>query len=119
MEKIKWPFGKADVPTTIASGVGTVNILSTQGNAIDNQYTIQKLSLTGNITLNAAPDPELLAPAHLEVYVTCDGTNRTVTLGTGFNNATVLTMVANKTVKLLFTFDGTSYSLAAPQIQIN
>jgi hypothetical protein len=119
MEKIKWPFGKADAPALITSGAGTVSLVSKEGNAIDNQYHIAKLSLTGNITLNAVPDAELLAPAHLEVYVTCDGTARHVVLGTGFNAATDLTMVASKTVKLLFTFDGSSYSLAAPQIQIN
>jgi hypothetical protein len=121
MEKSRWPFGKADVPTSIASGAGTVQILTKEGNSgIDNQYVIEKLSLTGNITLNAGPlDAELKAGAILELWITCDGNIRTVTLGTGFNNATVLSGVASKTVKILFSFDGTSFSQLAPQIQIN
>jgi len=120
MEKSRWPFGAVDAPATIASGAGTVAILTREGNSgIDNQYHIAKLSLTGNVTLNAALDSELKAGAILELWITCDGTIRTVTLGTGFNNATVLSGVASKTVKVLFTFDGTSFSQMAPQIQIN
>lgn len=120
-EKVRWPFGRVDDPTTIASGAGTVQALTKEGNAgIDNQYHIQKLSLTGNITFNAGPlDSELKAGAILELWITCDGTIRTVTLGTGFNAANVLSGVASKTVKVLFTFDGTSFSQMAPQVQIN
>lgn len=121
MEKTRWPFGKADVPTTIASGAGTVALLTKEGNAgIDNQYVLQKLSLTGNITLNAAPlDAELKAGAILELWITCDGTIRTVTLGTGFNAGLVISGVASKTIKVMFTFDGSSFSQSAPLIQIN
>lgn len=120
-EKTRWPFGRVDDPTTIASAGPTVQALSKEGNAgVDNQYHIQKLSLTGNVVFNAGPlDSELKAGAILELWITCDATIRTVTLGTGFNAANVLSGVASKIVKVLFTYDGASFSQMAPQIQIN
>ena len=119
-QKVVWPFGKADVPASISSGAGTVAILNAEGgSSINNQYTIQKLSLTGDVTLNCTIGNELRVGAILEVWISSDATARTVTLGTGFNAALAIAGVINKTVKVFFTYDGSSFSQSAPKIQIN
>jgi hypothetical protein len=119
-QKVVWPFGKADRPATVASGAATIAGLNEQGGAaIDNSYTIQKLTLTGDVTLNLTLSSELRVGAHYELWISSDGTARTVTLGTGFNAALAIQGVINKTVKVLFTYDGTSFSETAPKIQIN
>jgi predicted NBD/HSP70 family sugar kinase len=122
MGKVIWPFGKADTPaalTTAAAVAGHIAILNEQGGAsIDNQYTLQKLALTADATIDLILGNELRVGAILELWFSSDGTARTITLGTGFNAAIAIAGVINKTLKVIFTFDGTSFSQAAPKIQI-
>lgn len=121
MGKVVWPFGKADQPATVASGAATIAALNEQGGAaIDNQYTIQKLSLTGDVTLNLTLGSELRAGAVYELWITSDSTIRNVTPGTGFGSGSpAVAGVASKTVKVRYTFDGVSFTQEAPKVQIN
>lgn len=123
MSKVVWPFGKIDQPaarTTADAVAGHIAALNEQGGAaIDNQYTLQKVSLTADTIFDLILGSELRAGALYELWITCDGTIRTVTLGTGFNAALAIAGVASKTVKVLFNFDGVSFSQHAPKIQIN
>lgn len=66
--------------------------------------------LTGNVTVNLTIDDQLTPGAKLYLKLEADGTNRTVTLGTGFDDdASNITVTASTVVCKTFVFDGTSY----------
>jgi hypothetical protein len=68
--------------------------------------------LTGNVTINLTIDPQVTpgAKLYLKVKETADSANRTVTLGTGFDDdATDVTVVKATTVCRTFVYDGTSF----------
>lgn len=107
-ELIKFPFGAAD---KISKDYGAA-VAAT----IKNTKTIVTIGqLTGNCTLNLDNHAEMPVGAELHVKTSVDGTNRTLTPGTGITGAaTVLT--ANKSYMLTYIFDGANFVHAATQI---
>ena len=71
---------------------------------------LQPATLTGAVTINLTIDAQLTAGAKLYLKVTADGTNRVVTLGTGFNAAaTDITVTASTCFCRTFVYDGTDF----------
>jgi hypothetical protein len=124
MGKVLYPFGKADQPAALSTAnavAAHIAGLNEQGGAsIDNQLTIQKMSLAADCTFDLIPGAELRAGAIYELWISCDGTIRTVTPGTGFSaGSPAVAGVANKTVKVRYNYDGSSFSQEAAKLQIN
>ncbi len=71
---------------------------------------LQPATLTGAVTINLTLDAQLTAGAKLYLKVTADGTNRVVTLGTGFDAAaTDITVTASTCFCRTFVYDGNAF----------
>jgi hypothetical protein len=67
-------------------------------------------TLTGAVTINLTLDAQLTAGAKLHIKATADGTNRVITLGTGFDAAsTAITVTASTCFCRSFVYDGTAF----------
>jgi len=108
LKRDNYPFGKADV---ISKAYGAAIAVD-----IDINETILTIGqMTGNATLNLTVRSEVLEGSNLTIKVSTDGSNRTLTPGTGMSGlAQVLT--ANKSYALSYKFDGTNFVHQATQI---
>lgn len=108
IQLIRYPFGAADVQSLAYAAAIAANVNNTE--------TLLNLAqLVGNATLNLTVHAEMTVGAKLTVKVSVDGTNRTLTHGTGLTGAaTVLT--ANKQYQLTYKYDGSKFALASTQL---
>src|SRR5574343_1305775 len=74
--EVLFPFHEKQTPDYAATLVVTVKHMDT---------FVQPKELTGDVTLNLTIDSQVTACAKLHLKLDADGTNRTVTLGTGFD----------------------------------
>jgi len=71
---------------------------------------LQPAQLTGNMTINLTIDSQVTPGARLYLKVEADSTERTVTLGTGFDaDASDITVALSTVVCKTFVYDGTAY----------
>ena len=71
---------------------------------------LQPGTLTGAVTINLTLNSQLTRGAKLYLKATADGTNRVITLGTGFDDdASNITVTASTTFCRTFVFDGTAF----------
>lgn len=89
----------------------TPDFAATLAVAVKQMITIVKPgTLTGAVTINLTIDGQLTRGAKLHLKLTADGTNRVVTLGTGFDAAAAaITVTASATFFRTFVFDGTAF----------
>lgn len=99
--EVLFPFSEKQTPDYAATIAATVKQMDT---------FIQPAELTGNVTLNLTIDGQVTAGAKLHLKLDADGTNRTVTLGTGFDaSAADITVTANTVVFKSFVYDGAAF----------
>jgi hypothetical protein len=99
--EVMYPFSEVQSPAYAATLAINVNQMDT---------FLQPATLTGAVTINLTLNPKLSAGAMLFLKATADGTNRVITLGTGFNAAsTAITVTASTCFCRSFVFDGTSF----------
>lgn len=79
------------------------------------QLTIAQM--TGAATLNLTVDG-VKKGSRLVVFVSADGTNRNLTLGTGLSGP-VSVIAANKSFSIVFEFDGTNFVQTGLALQLN
>lgn len=79
---------------------------------------ITPAQLTGAATLNLTLASDLKAGAKIHLRLTADGSNRVVTLGTGFL-APAITVVASKTHTCSYVYNGTSFAPMGAAVQTN
>lgn len=71
---------------------------------------LQPAELTGNATINLTIDAQVTAGAKLHLKLDADASDRTVTLGTGFDAGMATIVVAKTKIAFVtFTFDGTAF----------
>ena len=71
---------------------------------------VQPAELTGNVALTADIDENVTAGAKMYLKLDADGTNRTVTPGSGFDASAPAVTVTADTVKFLtYVYDGTAF----------
>jgi hypothetical protein len=71
---------------------------------------IQPAELTGNMILNLTIDDQVTAGAKLHLKLDADASNRTVTLGTGFDaGLATIVVAATKIAFVTFIYDGTAF----------
>jgi len=71
---------------------------------------LQPEELTGNVTIDLVIDEQVTPGAKLHVKLVADETERTVTLGDGFDaEAPEVVVPANGTVFVSFAFDGAGF----------
>ncbi len=105
---VKYPFGKAE-RQNLASGAA-INATVNNSEAI---LTIAQMTMAG--TLNLSINSEMEAGSNLMVKVSADGTNRTLTLGTGLTGL-AQTINAGKSYAIAFKYDGSTYIHTSTQI---
>lgn len=106
---VSYPFADADVKAQVASA-------SPIAVTIQNQETVLPIAqLTGNATLNLTIGAGLRAGANLTVKTSVDGTNRTLTHGTGLTGL-AQTLTANKSYIMRYYFDGTTFNHVATNL---
>ncbi len=99
--EVLFPFHEKQTPDYAATLAVTVKQMDT---------FVQPEELTGAVTLNLTIDSQVTAGAKLHLKLDADGTNRTVTLGTGFDaSAADITVTANTVVFKSFVYDGTAF----------
>ena len=99
--EVLFPFHEKQTPDYAATIAATVKQMET---------FIQPAELTGAVTLNLTIDSQVTAGAKLHLKLDADGTNRTVTLGTGFDaSAADITVTANTVVFKSFVYDGAAF----------
>ena len=107
-KKVKWPFGKAD--QLAAAYAATIAV------DVDNTKSVLTIAqMTGNATLNLTVRSEIEAGDELLIKVSADGTNRTLTPGTGMTGA-AQTITANKSYLIRYVHDGSSFVHASTQL---
>jgi hypothetical protein len=100
-QEVLFPFSDKQTPDFAATLPVTVKQMNT---------FLQPATLTGAVTINLTLDAQLSPGAKLYLKATADGTNRVITLGTGFNAAsTAITVTASTCFCRTFVFDGTSF----------
>ena len=76
--------------------------------ATNYEYTLVKVAqLTGALTLTINADSTCWVGDEIEFLFSVDGTNRTVTFGTGFAPSATLALTASKYGSATFRFNGT------------
>lgn len=71
---------------------------------------LQPAELTGNATINLTVDAQVTMGAELHLKLDADASNRTVTLGTGFDAGLAsIVVAATKVAFLSFKYDGTAF----------
>lgn len=105
---VKFPFGEAEKTSKDYAAAVAADINNTL-----TQLTIAQM--TGAATLNLTVNAEMPVGARLIVRASADGTNRTLTPGTGMTG-TAQTLTANKSYALSYFFDGSSFVHTGTQI---
>lgn len=99
--EVLFPFHESQAPDYAATLAVTVKQRDT---------FLKPATLTGAVTINLTIDGQLTPGAKLHMKLTADGTNRVVTLGTGFETAASdITVTASTTFYRTFVFDGTAF----------
>lgn len=71
---------------------------------------VQPAELTGNATINLTVNDQVTPGAKLHLKLDADASNRTVTLGTGFDaGLATIVVAATKVAFLSFVYDGTAF----------
>ncbi|MCO5253627.1 MAG: hypothetical protein M9892_04580 [Bacteroidetes bacterium] len=109
-QKVQYPWGEVSKIPVTAGATMSATVWNNK-----TQIDISEMAAAG--TLNLAIDPAVRVGAQLRVKVSADGTNRTLTLGTGLEG-NALTVSAGKKFNLLFEFDGEKFSQVSTQ-QLN
>lgn len=100
-EEVLFPLGDVQEPAYAATLAVDVEQMET---------FLQPAELTGALTINLAVNAQVTKGAKLHLKLDADGTNRTVTLGTGFDAAAAdITVTANTVVFKSFVYDGTAF----------
>lgn len=100
-DTIKYPFGPADEQSKAYASTITATIT--------NRKTVLSLAqMTGAATLNLTVDAEVAPGDELLIKVSADGTNRTLTPGTGFTGL-AQTLTANKSYTIRYEYDGSTF----------
>lgn len=103
MSTIRSPFGTSDSQAPAYAATIAVSIAN-------DKTIITPATLTGNATINATIDSEVVAGAEIILIATADGSDRTVDLGTGFNSSTPdLVIPATTTMTATYVYSGTEY----------
>lgn len=91
--------------------VKTPDHAATQPVTIKQKETfLQPGELTGNSTINLTIDDQVTIGAKLHLKLDADGSNRTVTLGTGFDAGLAsIVVTASKVAFATFIYDGTAF----------
>ena len=101
LNEVLFPFHEKQEPAYAATLAVTIKQMDT---------FFQPATLTGASTVNLTIDEQVTPGAKLHVKLTADGTNRTVTLGTGFDAAAAdVTVTASTTVFKTYVYDGTAF----------
>lgn len=101
VHEVLFPFYEKQATAYAATIAATVSQFDT---------FIQPAQLTGALTLNLTISAQVTPGAKLHLKLAADGSARTVTLGTGFNQGLASVVVAaSKVAFLTFTYDGTSF----------
>lgn len=99
--EVLFPFHDLQEPAYAAALPVTVKQMDT---------FLQPDQLTGNVTINLTIDAQLTSGARLHVKLSADGTQRTATLGTGFDaDAADITVAVDSTVFKTFIYDGVAF----------
>ncbi|MFA9212484.1 MAG: hypothetical protein ACEQSR_01370 [Candidatus Methylacidiphilales bacterium] len=97
----QFPDGDADVSNCAYAAV--------MSKTVENSETVLTVAqMTGAGTLNLVLGTRIRAGHNLTVKVSADGTNRVLTLGTGFTG-NAYTVTANKNAVLSFKYDGSKF----------
>lgn len=103
IDKILYPVGAATIET-----VAYAATMALVEPVFNNKSLVEVGQMTGNGTLDLDLDAELREGADLYLKVSADGTERTLTLGTGTDGSTVVVPL-NTTVNVHLYFDGTQF----------
>ncbi len=99
--EVLFPFSDKQQPAYAATLAVTIDQMET---------FLQPDELTGNLTINLTIDESVTAGAKLYVKLDADGTNRTVTPGTGFDAAAPAVIVTADTVGFVsYVYDGAAF----------
>lgn len=101
MKNPKYPFGACSELTEAYGATIAVDV--------DNSRSVLTIAqMTGAATLNLTVDAEMEVGSELFIKVSADGTNRTLTPGTGMTG-TAQTITASKSFLLHYVYDGTAF----------
>lgn len=101
MSTIKYPMGAADQQSKAYAATIAATIL--------NHLTALVIAqMTGNATLNLTVDSQMKVGAEVNVEVSADGTNRTLTPGTGMTG-NAITVTASKSLLICYYYNGTAF----------
>lgn len=100
-EEVLFPIGEVKKPDYAATLAVAINQMET---------FLQPAELTGNVTVNLTVDAQVTKGAKIYGKFTADGTDRTVTLGTGYDtDAANITVPANGVEFVTWAYDGTAF----------
>ena len=103
-DKVLYPWGAAS--TFLVAFAASMSL----GEDVCNNRSIAEVEqMTGDGTLDLTLDDELRTGAEIFLKVSADGTQRTLTLGTGTDGSTVV-VPANETVNVHLYFDGNQFN---------
>jgi len=110
----KAPEGSDDLTREVLFPLGEVqapDYAATLAVAVKQMETfLQPAELTGNVTINLTIDAQVTPGAKLYLKLDADATNRTVTLGTGFDaDASDITVTGDTVAFKTFVYDGTAF----------
>lgn len=99
--EVLFPLAQVQAPAYAAAIAVTINQMSN---------FVQPVELTGNATINLTIADQVTAGARLNLKLDADASNRTVTLGTGFDAGLAsIVVAASKIAFLSFEYDGTAF----------
>jgi len=98
--EVLFPFSEKQAPAYAATLAVAVKQMDT---------FLQPETLTGAATVNLTIDAQVTPGAKLHLKLTADGTNRAVTLGTGFAGLASVSVKASTTACILFVYDGAAF----------
>lgn len=110
MDKVLWPFGKADVLTP--------DYAATIAVTIENRLTVINLSLTNPATLNLTIDSEIEDGALLQLNVLAQDNADDLTLGTAIDGPNIVG-VTTKTKSQGFILSGGVFRPNGAAVQID
>jgi len=111
MDKVLWPFGKADVLAPAYAAAIAVTI--------ENRMTIINLTLTNPATLNLTIDGEIEDGALLQLNVTAQDVADDLSLGTAIDGPNIVCAVAGKTKSQSFKLSNGVFRPDGASVQID